>query len=646
MSDEFAAMLDGLFAAAPVGIALLDRDLRYLRVNAALAAINGVAVEQTVGRSVREVLPRLADEIEPLLRRVLEQGESFTDAAVRGETAAAPGRTRRWSANYFPVRDASGAIVAAGAVVSEVTERHAEQEALRESEERFRALVQRTSDVVVVLDAQGTMRYVSPSARRIFGYDAAQVVGQNAFAFIHPEDAPRLMQSFRGVVQRPGVYQPIEFRMRNPDGSWRYVEASATNLLDDPNVGGIVQNLRDISERKAAEQEREQLLAREQAARAEAEAANRARDAFLSTVSHELRTPLTPILAYSQLLSRGRLGAEQSRQALAQIERSAQMQARLVEDILDASRIIAGKLSLASERVDLCTVVESAVAIVRPSAEGRNIALNVALDGCPIDVLGDATRLQQVVWNLLANAIKFTPLRGRIDLSLSRAGGEAMLTVRDTGQGIDPEFLPHVFERYRQAEPNAPRQTGLGLGLALVRQLVQMHHGSVTAASAGRDQGATFTVRLPLLAGAAAEQPGAAAVDGAGASGGRLAGLTILVVEDDRPTRELLALVLGAQGATAVTVDSAEAALEALHRLHPDLLLADIGLPGMDGYALLAMVRRLPAGEALPAVALTAYAGDEDRDRALAAGFAAHLAKPLDPDALVNALAALVTPAG
>ncbi|HZQ34530.1 MAG TPA: PAS domain-containing protein [Dehalococcoidia bacterium] len=644
MSEASAAMLDGLFAAAPVGLALLDRDLRFLRVNAALAAINGVSVEATIGRSLREVVPDLADTIEPLLRRVVERGETFAEATVRGETAAAPGRPRRWSASYFPVRDAVGTIVAAGVAVTEETERHAEQQALRESEEHFRALVQRSSDVVVVLDTQGTMRYVSPSARRIFGYDAEQVVGQNAFAFIHPDDVPRLMQSFGGVVQRPGVYQPIEFRMRNPDGSWRYVEASATNMLDDPNVGGIVQNLRDISDRKAAEQERERLLAREQAARAEAEAANRARDAFLSTVSHELRTPLTPILAYSQLLSRGRLGPEQARQALAQIERSAQMQARLVEDILDASRIIAGKLSLASERVDLCTVVEAAVAIVRPSAENRSINLHVSLDGCPIDVLGDATRLQQVVWNLLANAIKFTPLRGNVDLALVRDAGEAVLTVRDTGQGIEAEFLPHVFERYRQAEPNAPRQTGLGLGLALVRQLVQMHHGSVTAASAGRDQGATFTVRLPLLAGANAEQTDSAATEGDGANGGRLAGLTILVVEDDRPTRELLALVLGAQGATAVTVDSAEAALEALERVRPALLLADIGLPGMDGYELLAAARRLPAGEALPAVALTAYAGDEDRDRALAAGFAAHLAKPLDPDALVNALAALATP--
>jgi len=533
LPDEISAMLDGLLAAAPVGLALVNRDLRYVRVNPALATINGVSVEACLGRRVCEVVPALADVVEPLLRRVLQSGETLVNAEVRGETAAAPGRQRQWTASYFPVRDAAGTIVAAGVAVTEVTERYAEKEALRRSEERFRALVQQSSDVVVVLDGQGVMRYVSPSARRIFGYEAEEVVGQSAFAFVHPDDLPRLMQSFGGVVQRPGGYLPIEFRMRN------------------------------------------------------------------------------------------------------------------VEDILDASRIIAGKLSLASERVDLCIVVEAAAAIVRPTAEARSIELRVACNACPVFVLGDATRLQQVVWNLLANAIKFTPLRGSVALTLAQDGTDALLSVRDTGQGIAPEFLPHVFERYRQADPTAPRQTGLGLGLALVRQLVQMHHGSVTASSPGRDQGASFTVRLPLLE-TAVTAPGSESQTSADGpdDDGRLVGLAVLVVEDDRPTRELLALVLGAQGASVVTVDSAEAALEALARVQPAVLLADIGLPGMDGYELLAAARRHPAGRDLPAVALTAYAGDEDRDRALAAGYAAHLAKPLDPDALVSALAALTHPDG
>ncbi|HEY7295478.1 MAG TPA: PAS domain-containing protein [Dehalococcoidia bacterium] len=647
MTDQTAALLDGLLAAAPIGMALFDRDLCYLWINAALAAINGVPVEASLGRSVREVLPHLADVIEPLLRRVLDAGETLADEAVRGETAAAPGHERHWIVNYFPVRDAARTIMAAGVTVSEVTQRRAHEDALRRSEERFRALVQQSSDVVVVLDEQGVMRYVSPSVRRVFGYEADEVTGQSAFAFVHADDLPRLLEAFAGVVREPGSYLPIEFRLRNPDGSWRYVEATATNLLHDPNVGGVVENVRDISERKAAEHEREQFLAREQAARAEAEAANRARDAFISTVSHELRTPLTPILAYSQLLIRGRLAPEQSRQALAQIERSAQTQARLVEDILDASRIIAGKLSLASERVDLGVVVESAAAMVRPAAEARSIELRLDLADGPVYVLGDATRLQQVAWNLLTNAIKFTPPRGRVDVALARAGAEAQIIVRDTGQGIDADFLPYVFERFRQADPTAPRQTGLGLGLALVRQLVQMHQGSVSAASAGRTQGATFTVTLPLLDSTTGTEAGGAAARQESAEDGlRLAGVAILVVEDDRPTRELLALVLGEQGAAVAVADSAEAALETLDRMRPALLLADIGLPGMDGYELLTAARRREAGRGLPAVALTAYAGDEDRDRALAAGYTAHLAKPLDPDALVNALAALVRAGG
>ena len=401
--------------------------------------------------------------------------------------------------------------------------------------------------------------------------------------------------------------------------------------------------------------ERVGLLAAEREARAEAEAANRSKDEFLATLSHELRTPLNAILGWAQLLRMGVLPADEAEQGLQTIERNAKAQAQLVDDLLDLSRIISGKLRVEMRPVDLVSVVEGALDSVRPAAEAKGISVVPVLDAHAGPVAGDGGRLQQVAWNLLSNAIKFTPRGGRVDVWLRSTGADAELTVSDSGTGIRPEFLPHVFDRLRQGDASSTRRHGgLGLGLAIVRHLVELHGGTVSADSRGEGRGSTFTVRLPRTPvphgeGAACGSPEAPEhrSDEAPRAPTRremriVEGVRVLVVDDEPDAREVIRIGLEQRGATVKTAASVEEALAALARHGPpDVLLSDIGMPDEDGYALIRKVRQLPEsdGGTIPAVALTAYARAEDRDRALAAGFQAHLPKPVEPAKLAEAVA-------
>ncbi len=377
-----------------------------------------------------------------------------------------------------------------------------------------------------------------------------------------------------------------------------------------------------------------------------AEEANRAKDDFLATVSHELRTPLSAILGWTRLLRGGGLPPEKQARGLETLERNARVQARLVEDLLDVSRIVAGETRLSLAPVEVARVVDAALEALRPAAEAKEIQLHVAMDRALV-VAGDADRLQQVTWNLLSNAIKFTPAKGSISVRLEASTGHAALSVTDDGQGITAEFLPHVFERFRQADSTATRSTGgLGLGLSIVRHLVELHGGTVTASSGGPGQGATFTVRLALQAEAdlpARQTPGG----GERAAPASLAGVRVLVVDDEAELRELLSAVLGQQHAVVSRAGSAAEGLDVLVREQPHVLVADVAMPGENGYQLLARVRSLPAdrGGRTPAVALSAQSGPADRQRALRAGFQVYLAKPVEPAELVRVLAELVASA-
>ena len=389
-------------------------------------------------------------------------------------------------------------------------------------------------------------------------------------------------------------------------------------------------------------------MVREQEARREAEEANRIKDEFLATLSHELRTPLNAILGWAQVLRTGRVDEDTTARALEAVERNARAQAQLISDLLDVSRIITGKLRLELKPVELPRIIDAALDSVRPAADAKGIRIRLTLDRVG-PLVGDPDRLQQVVWNLLSNAIKFTPQGGSVEVRLGQHQGQAEISVLDTGAGIRPDFLPYVFDRFRQAESSTTRQHGgLGLGLSIVRHLVELHGGTVAVASPGEGKGSTFTVRLPIRLGV---EPGLmkerrqwsaeAVPDLVGSS--LLAGLHVLVVDDEADTRELLVTALEQCGARVTAVPNVPDALASLDRMLPDVLLSDIGVPGEDGYSLIRKLRARSAelGGNVPAAALTAYARSEDRIRALSAGFQAHLAKPIDPAEVVATIAAL-----
>jgi len=397
----------------------------------------------------------------------------------------------------------------------------------------------------------------------------------------------------------------------------------------------------EINERLRVQTEREALLTREKVLRAAAEELSRLKDEFLATMSHELRTPLNAIFGWITLLRTRRLDHATEERALETIERNARTQKRLIEDLLDVSRIITGKVTLELTVVDPRRVIEASIETMLPAAEAKGIALIPHLDTAVGALRGDVARLQQVVCNLLSNAIKFTPMAGRVEIMLGRRGEHAEIVVSDSGQGIKPEFLPHVFDRFRQEDGSISRRHGgLGLGLSIVRHLVELHGGTVAAASEGEGRGAAFTIRVPVrptVAGALEQAPGNPP------RAARLAGLHVLVVDDDPSARELIASILQAFGARVSLAASGPAALTLLFERRPHVLLADLGMPEMDGYALIEQVRALDPhlGGRIPAVAVTAYASPQDRLRALHAGYQNHVAKPVEPEELAAVITSL-----
>jgi signal transduction histidine kinase/CheY-like chemotaxis protein len=428
------------------------------------------------------------------------------------------------------------------------------------------------------------------------------------------------------------------------------VEVAITRVSDDPiRFTGFV---RDLTVRAQTEREREALLQRELSALREAEAANRAKDEFLATLSHELRTPLNAILGWTRMLIDGTLDERSRLKALQVIDRNAHLQARLVGDILDVSRTITGGLRLELQPVDLGTIIGAALDAVRPAADARGVQLHSRLEASARLTEGDPQRLQQVVWNLLANAVKFTPSGGVVQVELAEVDDGVRIVVEDNGAGIDPAFLPHVFERFRQADGSISRRHGgLGLGLAIVRHLVELHGGTVQAASPGLGRGSTFTVDLPRLdhtlgASTITSPPASVLESDRAASSAVLEGCHALVVDDEEDARDLISTILTSAGASVETAPTVADALRSLDASNPDVLLADLGMPGVDGFALIREVRRRESahGRRLPAAAITAYAGSLDRERTLAAGFDRHIAKPISKELIIDTVRALVPP--
>ena len=512
------------------------------------------------------------------------------------------------------------------------------------SEERFRQLSEATFEGVAVHE-NGQLIDANRALATMFGYALSEVVGMSVLKLVAPQSHGLVLKN---VESKDGnSFEAVGLRK---DGATFPVEVCGKAIEHHGRTLNVMA-IRDISAREQAERERAQLI-HEQAARAEAEAANRTKDEFLATISHELRTPLTSIRGWSHMLRSGEITDEMRERGLEIIERKSITQAQLINDLLDVSRIITGKLRLDVRTVEIASLIRMAVDSVRPMADEKSIRLETTIEEKAMPVLGDPERLQQVLWNLLSNAIKFTSAGGLIQVKLEQTDSRAQLMVRDTGIGIDPRFLPHVFDRFRQADSSSTRAYGgLGIGLAIVKHLVELHSGTVNVESGGTGQGATFIVSLPLIPADVSELSPA---DDVGAStqndgNGRalehkseLKGVRVLVVDDDEDTCKMLDMVLGRCGAEVKVSCSAQQAYDALD-WEPDVLVSDIGMPGEDGYELISKVRRrgLERGRQIPAIALTAYARDEDRLRALSAGYQIHLPKPVEPGQLIAAVANL-----
>ena len=773
------ARLEALYQTSPLGMALVDDELRFLKVNGAMAEMNDLPPAQIVGRTVREVRPELAEVIEAHLRQVFGGGQPLLDLELSNVAVGPLSVERDWLATYYPLPGADGEVAAVNLVLMDVTARNLAREALRVNEEQFRITADSAPVMIWMADADRNHYFFNHRWLDFTGRTLDQEQGQGWVEDLHPEDVQRWLEACRASFDSRTDFQ-LEHRLRHRDGQYRWIigqgvphfrtdgsfagfigtgidiherkqaeealrqseefnrsilessvdcievldlegrlismngvgqqmmeiddfdscagrewlglwepeaRESADEAIGSARAGGvghfmaycrtmkgtlkwwdvivspildqhgqperIVSISRDLTDRQRIEEERVQSLAREQAARTEAEEANRLKDEFLATVSHELRAPLNAILGWVKLLREGRLDQEEAERALETVERSARAQNRIVSDLLDVSRIITGKLRLNIRPIEPAFVIEAAVEAVRPAAEAKAIRLEMALDYGAGPISGDSDRLEQIIWNLLSNAIKFTHKFGCVQIRLERVNSSVEITIGDTGQGIDAEFLPYVFDRFRQADSSSTRrQGGLGLGLAIVRHLAEMHGGSVRAESPGSGQGATFTVKLPMMvAPRQALTPGRTvpAIEGSLDlldCPPQLEGLHILVVDDDPDAQDLIKTILTQCQAVVKTAGSTDEALDIFLEpdgWRPELLISDIEMPGADGYSLIREWRKFESqqGRRIPAIALTAYTRVEDRLRSLSAGFQMHVGKPIEPTELLTIVASL-----
>ncbi|WON73795.1 ATP-binding protein [Nitrosospira sp. Is2] len=530
----------------------------------------------------------------------------------------------------------------------DITARRRAEEAVRESVDRLRFMADAMPLKISTTRADGEVDYVNQQWVDYAGLHPEQMMGWEWTKLIHPEDVDENIKRWRRALDTGEPFQ-MEHRFRKADGKYRWHLTRAQAKRDvHGNVSMWVGSHTDIDSIKRGEEEKKQLLENERLARAEAERASRVKDEFLATLSHELRTPLNAILGWSQLILQGTMSPDNIQRGLETIERNARAQNKLIADLLEMSSIISGKVRLDMQRLDLAVVVEAAVESIAPAAQAKGINLRTSIGSPGVGpVSGDNNRLQQIIWNLLSNAVKFTPRNGNVDIVMERVDSYLQLTVKDTGPGIQPEFLPYVFDRFRQADSSLTRQHGgLGLGLSIVKQLVGLHGGTVRAESAGQGKGAAFIVCLPLAPVMEAKAPlRQARLRSSNPQSEQIAlpGVRILVIDDEEDSRGLIHEVLTRYEAQVVCAASADEGLEILERQKPDVIISDIGMPEKDGYQLIREIRNLGAtrGGNIPAIALTAFARPEDRIKAMIAGFQTHLPKPVEAHELIATIRTL-----
>ena len=640
-------------------IFLLDPNGRVESWNAGAERFKGFRADEIIGRHFSVFYPPEA------LTRDLPQHE-LTEARRLGSFEDEGWRVRKDGSRFWAnvvitaLRDSSGELVGFAKITRDLTQRRQHEEDLRQSEERIRLLIEGVPDYAIfMLDVNGNVATWNVGAQRIKGYAADEIIGQHFSVFYPAEVIDSGWPAHElEVASQSGSFVDDGWRVRK-DGTQFWANVTITALRDDTNrLLGYAKITRDLTERKRVEAleasnvQRDEILDAERSARMTAQRAARLKDEFLATLSHELRSPLSAILGWTQILLKrsDAIEAKELQRAVEVIDRNARAQVQLIDDLLDLSRIMTGKLRLDLQQIEILNVVQAAIESAEPAAQAKDIRLKSILDPvADATVSADAGRLQQVVWNLLTNAIKFTPKGGQVQVLLQRVNSHIELSVSDTGIGIPANFLPHVFDRFSQRDSSTTRSYGgLGLGLAISKQLVELHGGSIRVASQGEGKGATFFVHLPLSI-VQLEDENAERVHPT-ANGGaddlplpKLNGVHVFLVDDEPDARDLLRRVLEQHEATVTVHDSAQSALNALKHTRPSVIVSDIGMPQMDGYQLMRALRATePPGQRIPALALTAFARSEDRKRSLLAGYQAHIAKPFDVGELVLLIADLV----
>jgi PAS domain S-box-containing protein len=634
----------------------VNRDWRFNYVNPQAERILGRSPGDLLGKEIWEAYPGLVgSDFEPVYRRAMQER---IDGSV---TSFYPDHDRWYEVHVYPTPDGISIYFRD---VSESKRAEAEQQRLSAEVERqarvFDTTLSSITDFVYILDREARFLYVNKALLDLWGLKLEEALGKDFFDLKYPRElAEKLAAQVRQVFEtKKGLSDETPYV--SPSGAAGFYEYIFSPVFAaDGKVEVIAGSTRDVTERKRsveqlrqAAAEREEILASERAARNEAERASRMKDEFLATLSHELRTPLNAILGWSRILASDWRSQDDLAEGLATIERNARAQTQIIEDLLDMSRIISGKVRFDVQRVDLGSVVRAAAEAVKPAADSKGVRLQLVLDPQAGPISGDPNRLQQVFWNLLTNAVKFTPRGGRVQVLLERVNSHLELSVTDTGEGINPEFLPHVFDRFRQSDPSTTRRHGgLGIGLAIVKQLVELHGGSVRATSPGVGHGATFTISLPVSAVRSAPRPSnedrrhPSAADSAVAMDrcADLTGVKVLVVDDEPDARALVKRLLEECGAAVILAGSAEEAVQKVRTDRPDVIASDIGMPALDGYSLMSRIRALSPenGGETPALALTAYARAEDRVKAVMAGFQHHVSKPVEPAELIAMVASL-----
>ncbi len=631
---------------APIPMTWVGPDGTILWANHARLEMLGYSKEEIIGR-------RLADfhvqphRIEEVLRQLMK-GETVPELEARLRRKDGSIRDVLITASAFCE---DGKFVHASFFTRDITDRKRDEQARA----TLAAIVESSGDAIISKDLNGIITSWNYGAERLFGYAADEAIGQRIEMLIPPErihEEPGILERIRAGT-RVEHYETIR---RRKDGTLVDISLTVSPIRDARGqIVGASKIARDISERKRTEAELKSLMRQEREARAEAEAANRVKNEFMAMISHELRTPLNAIMGWVQLLKSGKLNQPEIERAIQTIDRNAMAQSAIINELLDVARIISGKLKIDMKSMDLAAVIEAAIDVVRSAADAKNIEIVASLDGSVGPIAGDATRLQQVIWNLLSNAIKFTPKLGRVEVRLQRAGTHVQVVVSDTGAGIPKDFLPHVFERFKQADASVTKtHGGLGLGLSIARNLVEMHGGSIRAESEGEGRGATFTISFPVMAvidsrSAARQSTSAARAEAQQAlshdnvESDLLNGMRILAVDDQPDTRDLIILALTQYGAEVRSSSSASEALQMIKEWKPDVLISDIGMPDKDGYDLMRSVRALEpeSGGLVPAIALTGFAGAVDESNARTAGYQLHMAKPVEISELAATVAEL-----